>query len=327
MPAMTSPLPAAAPESPKSAVRPLFWENIAALVGVHATAVAAVAYAVGGRAAPQSLALGAVWFALCMVSTTAGYHRLFTHRSYRAAPPLRVFYLLFGAASGQGPILNWASDHRTHHARTDTDDDPHSIGKGFWWAHVGWLLYRSPAPDFRNVRDLREDRWVLAQRRFYVPLLVAVGFGLPTAIAWTWGDPAGGLLLAGFLRLAVQYQATFCINSVAHRFGRRPYSQATSARDSAVAAILTFGEGYHNYHHRFPADYRNGVRAHHFDPTKWWIWLACKAGLASDLRRVPDRVIRRVRDECAIEAAGGQRRGPERDLKESATLAGRKESP
>lgn len=281
--------------------RPFFWENILALVGVHAGAVVAVAYALDGRAAPQSIALGAAWFALCMLSTTAGYHRLFAHRSYKASAGLRMFYLLFGAASGQGPILVWASDHRTHHVRTDTDDDPHNIRRGFWWAHVGWLLYRSPPPDLRNVRDLREDRWVLAQRRFYVPLLVGMGFGLPTLIAASWGDPVGGLLMAGFLRLAVQYQATFCINSVAHRFGRRPYSKASSARDSALAAILTFGEGYHNYHHRFPADYRNGVRAHHFDPTKWWIWTAWKAGLASNLRRVPTHVIRRVREENQAE--------------------------
>lgn len=132
--------------------------------------------------------------------------------------------------------------------------------------------------------------------RFYVPLALSVGFALPAGLAWTWGDPWGGLLAAGFLRISVQYEATFSINSVAHSFGRQPYATDTSARDSAIAAVVTLGEGYHNYHHRFPADYRNGVRWYHFDPTKWWIWALSRIGLAWDLKRAPREAIQAARE-------------------------------
>jgi stearoyl-CoA desaturase (delta-9 desaturase) len=126
--------------------------------------------------------------------------------------------------------------------------------------------------------------------------MLAMGFALPMLIATAWGDPLGGLLFAGFLRLMIQYQATFSINSVAHSLGRRPYSTSVSARDSWITAILTMGEGYHNYHHRFPGDYRNGVRWYHFDPSKWWVWTLSKLRLARDLKRVPAEMIRRARD-------------------------------
>jgi stearoyl-CoA desaturase (delta-9 desaturase) len=239
--------------------------------------------------------LAAIWFLLCMFSTTGGYHRLFAHRTYHGSAPLRLFYLLFGAASGQASAATWSADHRTHHANTDEDLDPYNIKKGFWWAHVGWLFWRTPAPDRTNVADLLKDPLVRFQDRHYLSLLLAVGFLLPTLIASAWGDAAGGLLLAGFLRLLVQYHSTFAINSVAHTIGRRPYSTAVSARDSFITAILTLGEGYHNYHHRFPGDYRNGIRFFHFDPTKWWIWLLSKAGFASGLKRVPRDLIERAR--------------------------------
>ena len=274
--------------------RPLYWTNILFLALTHLLGAAAVVWAALSFSA-LTLGLAILWLALCMLSTTGGYHRLFAHKTYRGSGPLRLFYLLFGAASFQGPALRWASDHRNHHASTDEADDPHSVRKGFWWAHIGWLLFRSEPSDCANAKDLRADALVRFQDRAYIPLALAFGFLAPTLLGWTWGDATGGLLLAGVLRLLVQYHATFAINSVAHTVGRRPYSEATSARDSFLAAILTLGEGYHNFHHRFPRDYRNGVRALQFDPTKWWIWTVSKLGLARDLYRVPTAEIRRVR--------------------------------
>ena len=264
--------------------------------------MAALLYCLFVHCSPLSVGLGVAWFLLCMLSTTGGYHRLFAHKTYRAAWPVRLFYILFGAASGQGPALVWAADHRKHHARTDTGEDPYNIRQGFWWAHVGWLFFRSPV-DLHLVRDLDRDPLVRFQDRHYLSLLLAMGFLVPTLIAWTWGDAAGGLLLGGFLRLALQYQATFSINSLAHSIGSRPYSTSVSARDSLVTAIVTLGEGYHNYHHRFPADYRNGIRFFHFDPTKWCVWLLSKVGMASELKRVPAEAIQAARD--AVRAGNG----------------------
>ncbi len=284
--------------------RPLYWENIIALVMTHLFGLVGIAYLIFVRFSWLTIGLGTLWFFLCMLSTTAGYHRLFAHKAYKGTPPLRAFYLLFGAASGQASILNWASDHRAHHAWVDTDEDPYDITKGFWWAHIGWLFFREPKPRPANIKDLEADRMIRLQDRFYVVLLLGVGFLAPLLIAWTWGDPAGGFLVAGFLRLMLQYHATFSINSLAHTIGRRPYSTSVSARDSGLTAILTLGEGYHNYHHRFPADYRNGVRFFHFDPTKWWVWVMSKLWLASDLKRVSAADIEKARAAVCRAALG-----------------------
>ena len=279
----------------------MYWENIGFLAITHLAGIFGFVYVIFLRFSGWTLGLGLLWMALCMLSTTGGYHRLFAHRSYRSAGIVRLFYLLFGAASFQGSALRWASDHRDHHAHTDEEKDPYNINRGFWWAHVGWLFYRSEPSDFRNARDLQADPLIRFQDRFYLPLGIAVGMALPLAIAWSWGDPLGGLLLAGFGRLLVQYHATFSINSVAHTVGRRPYSLRTSARDSFIAALATLGEGYHNYHHRFPSDYRNGILFRHFDPTKWAVWLLSKVRLTWDLKRVPPEMILSARRSVCSE--------------------------
>ena len=243
-----------------------------------------------------TLGLGLGMLFLCSFSISGGYHRLFAHRAYRSSGIVRLFYLLFGAASFQASVLRWASDHRDHHASTDHEDDPYNIKKGFWWAHMGWLFYKDPPSDFANAKDLRRDPLVRFQDRHYLSLALAVGLLLPTLVARAWGDAVGGLLVAGFLRLLVQDHSTFSINSLAHTIGRRPYLPTVSARDSLLTALLTLGEGYHNYHHCFPGDYRNGVRFYHYDPTKWCVWLLSKIGLTRDLKRVPADLIQRTRE-------------------------------
>ena len=280
--------------------RRIDWTNTAVLAGAHLLAVAAVIWMVF-RFHWETLALAVVCYWFCGLSITGGYHRLFAHPTYRAAWPLKLFYLLFGAASVQNSALKWSSDHRRHHTRTDEEEDPYNIRKGFWWAHMGWVLVKEPeVPTYANVKDLQADPLVRFQHRFYVPLALLVGWGLPTAVAALWGDPWGGLLVAGFLRLTIQYHATFSINSVAHWTGTRPYDLKASARDSAITALITFGEGYHNFHHRFPLDYRNGVRFYHFDPTKWWVWSFSCVGLVRELRRTSAQQIATARQTAAL---------------------------
>ena len=273
----------------------VYWENILVLILTHLLGLAGVAYAAFVTFSWWTTGIAMLWLILCGLSTTGGYHRLFAHRTYRAAKSVRLFYLLFGAASGQGSALNWASDHRVHHAHTDEEQDPHNIRKGFWWAHLGWLFHKGPRQEASPVRDLAADPLIRFQHRWYLALAAFFGFVLPGLIALAWSDAIGAVLLAGFLRMAFQYQATFCVNSVAHTVGRRPYSRETSARDSFIGALLTMGEGYHNFHHRFPGDYRNGAKAGQFDPTKWWIWLLSRIGLVWDLKRTPREKIQQAR--------------------------------
>ncbi|MCH9769680.1 MAG: fatty acid desaturase [Gammaproteobacteria bacterium] len=221
------------------------------------------------------------------LSITAGYHRLFSHRSYKAAWPVRLLLLLFGAATFEGSVLEWTTDHRNHHRYTDTAQDPYDIKKGFWWAHMGWLFMLDESKrNYSNVSDLMADPLIRWQHRFYLPIALLMGFGLPMAIAALWGDAWAGLIIAGALRISFVQQGTFCINSVCHVFGKRSYSEEQSASDHWLAALITYGEGYHNFHHQFPLDYRNGVRLYHYDPTKWLIYGLYRMGLARDLKRI-----------------------------------------
>jgi stearoyl-CoA desaturase (delta-9 desaturase) len=244
------------------------------------------------------------------MSITAGYHRLFAHRAYDCHPAVKLFYLLFGAATFQHSVLTWCSDHRRHHKNIDHEADPYNIRKGFFWAHIGWLLVNDhKGQGFDNVRDLEADPLVRWQHRHYYLIASAMCFGLPFAVGWAIGSPWGVLLWAGVVRVVVVHHATFLVNSLAHTLGSRPYTLAVSARDSLLTALLTFGEGYHNYHHRFAADYRNGIRGWHYDPTKWLIRTLAAVRLAWGLRRVPRERIVAAEIECEREKLSARLHG------------------
>jgi stearoyl-CoA desaturase (delta-9 desaturase) len=231
-----------------------------------------------------------VFFCATGLSITVGYHRLFAHLTFRARWPVRFATLVFGAAAFENSALEWVSDHRKHHQHTDHDDDPYSVTHGFWHAHMGWILFKLNAePPRDNVGDLEKDPLLRWQDRFYLPLSVGVGFVLPALLGGLHAGgrgALGGLLLAGVARVTAVQHMTFCINSLCHTIGRRPYSSRCSARDSWIMALFTFGEGYHNYHHEFQHDYRNGVRWWQWDPTKWTIWTLEQIRLVRGLRRV-----------------------------------------
>ncbi|MEM9444929.1 MAG: fatty acid desaturase [Verrucomicrobiota bacterium] len=227
------------------------------------------------------------------MSITLGYHRLFSHLAFKAKFPVKLFVTLFGAAAWENSVIDWTSDHRRHHKHVDHDEDPYNINNGFWYAHMGWMLFKlRPKPPMDNVYDLRKDPLLVWQHKYVHVIAVLVGFVLPAIIAGlyygTWMGALGGFLIAGILRTVIVQHCTFFINSACHYFGSQPYSSKHSARDSWIMALLTFGEGYHNFHHEFQHDYRNGVKSWQWDPTKWAIWLLAKVGMASGLRRVSD---------------------------------------
>ena len=255
---------------------------------------------------------GAMWLAAMLVlgangmSITAGYHRLWAHNSYRAHWSLRLFFALFGAAATQNSILVWASGHRRHHRHVDDNErDPYSAKRGFFFSHIGWMLraYPSGAVDFSNVKDLQRDPIVVWQHRYYAPLALVMNIVPALGIGWLLGDIFAGALLIGFLRLVVSHHTTFFINSLAHIWGRRPYTEENTARDNDVLALFTYGEGYHNYHHLFQGDYRNGIKWWHYDPTKWLIFCAAKLGLARNLKRTPAAKINQAMIETQLKRA------------------------
>jgi stearoyl-CoA desaturase (delta-9 desaturase) len=231
------------------------------------------------------------------ISITAGYHRLWSHRAYNAHWSVRLFFMLFGAMSLQNSILIWSSQHRTHHRFVDDwDKDPYSAKRGFWFSHMGWILrnYPSGVNDFSNARDLERDPMVMFQHRYYLPLTLGMNIAFPLLLGWALGDVWGVFLLAGLLRLVVNHHCTWFINSLAHMWGSQPYTDENTARDNPALAFFTYGEGYHNFHHIFQNDYRNGVKWWQFDPTKWLINTLSWTGLADNLKTVPDLWIQRA---------------------------------
>ncbi len=288
---------------PTSRRQSLDWVNLSLMAFFHLAAIFAVIYLATFHFSWWTVGFGFVWFALCAFSISAGYHRLFSHRTYKTGAPQRLFLLLFGAASVQNSCLRWCMDHRAHHVKTDTEGDPYNIKRGFFWAHMGWILHKKSHPNDESlVPDLLADPLVRFQHRFYYPLAALMSFALPFGVGWAWGDPLGALLVAGVLRLVLQYHQTGAVNSLAHTLGSREYSTKVSARDSLFTALFTFGEGYHNFHHKFQADYRNGVRWFHYDPTKWILFLASKVGLTWNLKRTPILAIKRARSQVRAES-------------------------
>src|SRR5262249_7557278 len=186
-------------------------------------------------------------------SITLGYHRLFSHGTFRATLPVRLFTLIFGAAAFENSVLLWASDHRRHHKHVDHKEDPYDITKGFFYAHIGWLLFKlRPQPPFDNVTDLKKDPLVIWQHRHIHLFAVLVCFVLPLLVGGRgtcWVGAPGCFLISGVVKVVVFKHGTFLINSPCHTFGRQSYSMRCSARDSFLMALFTFGEGYHNYHH------------------------------------------------------------------------------
>jgi len=243
-----------------------------------------------------------VFFAIFLVvngiGIGSGYHRLWSHRAYEANGLLRVFLAIAGGMALQNSILVWCIRHRFHHRDVDDNDkDPYSIGRGFWFAHVGWMIrdYESGKLDWSVVPDLQRDPVATWQHRYYWPLVIATNVGLPLLLGWMVGDVFGVFLLAGILRLVISHHVTFFINSLAHMWGSRPYTDENSARDNWFLAIVTYGEGYHNFHHLFQSDYRNGVRWWQYDINKWFIATCAWLGMAKNLKRTPDFKIQRAR--------------------------------
>jgi stearoyl-CoA desaturase (Delta-9 desaturase) len=227
------------------------------------------------------------------IGITGGYHRLYSHRAYKTNKPVEAAILFFATMSLQGSALRWAFDHRLHHAHVDTDEDPYSIKKGFWYAHCLWIWEKPKTIDPKVVPDLLKNRLIVLQDRYYEVLAIASNVFVCIIMGWLLNDYWGAFFIITWLRIFALHHFTWFINSLAHTWGDKPFCQEQTAVNNYILAMLTFGEGYHNYHHVFANDYRNGIRWYHFDPTKWVIWTLSKLGLAHSLKRMDPTLINR----------------------------------
>ncbi len=219
-----------------------------------------------------------VFYVITGLGITVGYHRLFSHRSFTCKTWVKLYFLITGGWAMENSALKWCSDHIRHHAKTDTDEDPYNAKRGFWYSHVVWIFKKDPSENLQ-IREkyktaLRKDKWIMWQYNNYL-LVVLSGLALPVLLGFIhrgWVGAASAFLLAGVLRLFLVLNSTFFINSICHIWGSQPYGDANTSRDNWWISLITFGEGYHNYHHNFPRDYRNGPKWYNFDPSKWLIF-------------------------------------------------------
>jgi stearoyl-CoA desaturase (delta-9 desaturase) len=299
-----SPRPTASgPEQPRRPGRLDHAANILAMTVPLALLGFAAWRAWGGALGWSDLVVLAVAYSLTGLGVTVGFHRLFTHRSFKTGRPLRFALGALGSAAIEGPLIEWVSNHRKHHQFSDEPGDPHSPHqhgsgvrgalRGLVHAHVGWILDGDAAatPE-RYAKDLLQDpvaRFIDRTFVLWVLAGLALPFALGAALTGTLAGALSALLWGGAVRIFLLHHATFSINSLCHFFGRRPFATGDDSRNLAWLAVPTFGEAWHNNHHAFPAAARHGQGGRQLDPSWWVIATLERCGLASDVVRVSER--------------------------------------
>ncbi|EDV94442.1 acyl-CoA Delta-9 desaturase isoform X2 [Drosophila grimshawi] len=279
------------------------WRNIVLFAYVHVAALYG-GYLLVTQAKWATIVFSMFLYSAGMIGITGGAHRLWAHRSYKAKWPLRVILVAFNSIAFQDAAYHWARDHRVHHKFSETDADPHNATRGFFFSHVGWLLCKKH-PDVvakgksLDLSDLRADRVLMFQKKHYFVLMPLACFILPTCIPMLcWNESLlCSVLVPTIFRWCLQLNMTWLVNSAAHKFGGRPYDKNINPSQSPYVSLFTLGEGWHNYHHVFPWDYKTAEWGNYsLNMTTAFIDLFAKIGWAYDLKSVvPETVERRVR--------------------------------
>ena len=271
---------------------------LAAFIAVPFLAVLASGVVLWGDGlSGRDVVLSAVFYAVTGHGITVGFHRYFTHGSFKAGRGTRIALAVAGSLAVEGPVVRWVADHRRHHAYSDRDGDPHSpwrygkdfrsLSRGLWHAHIGWLFDIEQTDQQRFAPDLLADRDVVRVSRLF-PLWVVLSLGLPPLLGGLWAQSWGGALSAffwaGLVRVAVLHHATWSINSICHTFGDRPFATRDRSANVWPLAFLSMGESWHNLHHAEPTCARHGVDRWQLDTSAEVIRGLEKLGLARDVR-------------------------------------------
>jgi stearoyl-CoA desaturase (delta-9 desaturase) len=298
-----------------TAVKPLIGRRrpIPAHVAVYAFVIipflallAAVPIAWGWGLAWLDVILAAAFYTVTCLGATVGFHRYFTHGAFKARRALRIGLAVAGSMAVQGPILHWVADHRRHHAFSDREGDPHSpwlfgtspaaLVRGFWHAHLGWVLERDLTNQERFAPDLLADRDLRVVHRLFGPLTVvtlAAPAVLGGLISWSWPGALTAFFWAGLVRVTALHHVTWSVNSVCHMIGERPFAARDRSANFWPLAILSMGESWHNLHHADPTCARHGVLRGQIDISARTIWLFERLGWAWDVRwPTPQRLAR-----------------------------------
>lgn len=276
------------------------WEQVALLVFVAVpflAVLAAVPVAWGGWLSWTDVVLALVFYSVSGFGITVGYHRHFTHGSFRANRPLRIALAVAGSLAIEGPVVRWVADHRKHHAFSDRDGDPHSpwkygegvwpLTKGLFHAHVGWLFDVEQTDQRKYAPDLLKDPDIVRVSRAFLAITMVSTF-LPAMlgglITWSWHGALTAFFWAGLVRIAALHHVTWSINSLCHVYGKHPFVSRDRSGNVAWLAIPSMGESWHNLHHAEPTAARHGVLPHQIDPSARLIRWFEQLGWASDVR-------------------------------------------
>ena len=304
LPASTKPATAAPPETAGGKPVIAGYRPAAAQIAVYGfslipllAVLAAVPFAWGWGLGWRDIAIGAVFYVISGLGITVGFHRYFTHGSYKANRGLKIGLAIAGEMAVQGPVIIWVADHRRHHAFSDREGDPHSpwlygtsvpaLARGFWHAHMGWLFDRDSTNQARFAPDLLADKDIVRQDKiFWVWTLVSI-FGPAVVgglISWSWAGALTAFFWAGLVRIALLHHVTWSVNSICHMIGERPFSARDKSANFWPLAILSFGESWHNLHHADPTCARHGVLRGQIDISARVIWMFEKFGWATKVR-------------------------------------------
>lgn len=286
------------PVKQKNAPTVIVWRNVTLMGLLHLGAIYAIVLI------PRAHILTLLWtFALYLMNTvgiTAGSHRLWAHRTYKARLPLRILLAYFTCIASQNHVYEWARDHRVHHKYSETDADPHNATRGFFFSHIGWLLVRKH-PDVRSkgqgidLSDLKKDPVVMFQKKYYLPLMIMSCFVIPTVVPWYfWGESLwNAYFLCALFRYCLALNATWLVNSAAHMWGNRPYDATINPVENLGVSFGAVGEGFHNYHHTFPQDYSASEFGWKVNLTTAFIDFMAFIGQAYDRRRIPREIVKK----------------------------------
>jgi stearoyl-CoA desaturase (Delta-9 desaturase) len=248
---------------------------------------------------PVAFAVCLALYLIRMFGITAGYHRYFSHRSFKTSRTFQFLFAVLGSSAAQKGPLWWAASHRHHHKHSDTEEDLHSPGlKGLWWAHVGWVLSKkADEADLNLVRDLSAfPELRLLERFHYIPALLILPTTYFLGVALNAAYPGLGtsgfqmLVWGGLISTVLLYHGTFAINSLAHIVGKKRFNTNDESKNSFILALITLGEGWHNNHHRYPGSERQGFYWWELDISHYVLQLLAMFGLVWDLRKPPQRI-------------------------------------
>lgn len=293
----------------KSAPRIYVWRNIIAFAILHAGALYGLFLLPWAK--PATWAWLFASYLMNALGITAGAHRLWAHRSYRAKLPLRILLGMFNSMAFQNDIIEWSRDHRLHHRHSETDADPHNAVRGFFFSHCGWLMVRKH-PEVKekgklmDMTDLFNDPVCTIQRKFYLPSVVLLCFVLPTVVPWYFWNENGwtAFYICALLRYTAALNVTWTVNSVAHLWGNKPYDSKINPAENFWVTTGACGEGYHNYHHVFPSDYSTSEYGWKVNLTTLFIDFMSVVGLASDRKKMSPEAVKRRKERTGDGTSG-----------------------